>query len=176
MWMVLPLLGYTDGVPSKKQLPLAWPYVYVCLRHPPQTKSCMQRTILPASNRYPDYLFGRGCSTNSSYVTLERAHYRFYIVPSNRALFTIEGFLMSTTRSKQNKSTTPRTTLFRCKKELPWVEFEPTTLCSLGRALLPGKLSWYIGVQHNTRQRQTSNHCAVAQYTLTRHACICTAV
>ena len=61
----------------------------------------------------------------------------------------------------------------REKEEMPWVGFEPTTLCSLGeRSIpteLPGQLSWYRGsnLQHNTRQRQTSNHCAMAQYTLT---------
>ena len=43
------------------------------------------------------------------------------------------------------------------KEELPWVGFEPTTLCSLGER------------STNTRQRQTSNHCAMAQYTLTQH-------
>ena len=37
-------------------------------------------------------------------------------------------------KGKAKKSTTPRTTVFSPskKKELPWVGFEPTTLCSLG--------------------------------------------
>ena len=42
-------------------------------------------------------------------------------------------------KGKANKSTTPRATLFfpKEKKELPWVGFEPTTLCCLGERSRP---------------------------------------
>ena len=53
-------------------------------------------------------------------------------------------------------------------KELPWVGFEPTTLCSLGERSTnwATRATQLVGVRiYNTRQ--TSNHCAMAQYTLT---------
>ena len=42
-----------------------------------------------------------------------------------------------------NNSRTPRTTLFSREKGLPWVGFEPTTLCSLRMSALPTELCTY---------------------------------
>ena len=74
---------------------------------------------------------------------------------------------------KANSSTTPRTDLFsKENKELPWVGFEPTTLQSrlLLPTELPGRLSRQ-GLKSTTqyKAKATSNHCAMAQYTLTQY-------
>ena len=72
-------------------------------------------------------------------------------------------------QGKANKPTTPRTALTfqRKAEELPWMGFEPTTLCSLGKrsvyqlSYLGNSTGRGLNLQHNTTQhntRQTSNH------------------
>ena len=51
-------------------------------------------------------------------------------------------------QGKANKSTTPRTVLsFQRKEELPWVGFEPMTICSLGER----SATTYLLPIHNTQ-------------------------
>ena len=43
-------------------------------------------------------------------------------------------------KAKAHNLTKPRATILSKKKEQPWVEFKPTTLCSLGLNVLPTEL------------------------------------
>ena len=82
-------------------------------------------------------------------------------------------------QGKDTQFNKPRTTLFSKKKELPWVGFEPTTLCFQGMSALPTELPGQLrrqGVQTtNTIQHKANanlNSCAMAQQTLTQHVSI----
>ena len=74
-------------------------------------------------------------------------------------------------KARQTSQLHPGQLFFQRKEEeLPWVGFEPTILCSLGECSLPTELPGQLCWQGFESTRQPSNHCAMAQYTLTQYA------
>ena len=80
-------------------------------------------------------------------------------------------------KARQTNQLHPGQLFFREKMNLPWVGFEPMTLCSRGDTVQnrATRATQLVGVRitapHNTRQRKTSkHHSAMAQYTPTWNA------